>query len=89
MIQRWNKTGRSISVVQVLWEHLGWVRLPAARMGRESKFICFRLGGERLFVISERNRKAPADVIGDSERPELKFNAFKSNLHIYYAVIYL
>ena len=25
------KAGRSIPVVQVLWEHLDWVRFPAAR----------------------------------------------------------
>ena len=25
------QAGRSISVVQVVWDHLGWVRLPAAR----------------------------------------------------------
>lgn len=25
------KTGRSIPVVQVLWEHLDWVQFPAAR----------------------------------------------------------
>ena len=28
---RFLKTGRSIPVVQVLWEHLDWVQFPAAR----------------------------------------------------------
>lgn len=27
-------TGRSIPVVQVLWEHLDWVQFPAARQVR-------------------------------------------------------
>ena len=60
------KTGRSISVVQVLWEHLGWVRLPAARQGRKKQIDLLLMGGERLFVICEADRKAPADVIGKS-----------------------
>ena len=59
------KTGRSISVVQVLWEHLGWVRLPAARQGRKKQIDLLLMGGERLFVICEADRKAPADVVSD------------------------
>src|SRR3989338_7047069 len=31
------KAGRSIPVVQVLWEHLDWVQFPAAR----HDFVCF------------------------------------------------
>lgn len=48
-------SGCSISVVQVLWEHLGWVRLPAARQGCKRQIYLPLLGGERLFY-TERSQ---------------------------------
>lgn len=33
-------SGRRIPVVRVLWEHVDWVRFPAARQGGEVLFAC-------------------------------------------------